>query len=310
MNTRLNRPFLPFACITSLLLVMASAGRSQDPVADPANDPALALLRNSDMEVRIEALRKLQTSLDPRIPEAFLPLLSDEGDSIRRLAARGVGSRWHQIPAARTAAFLAALRPLVAGKEDHPDVANMADRATGLLTRRHEGPMFSASPDGKWVVYERFGLPCLLDLGRGNEELIGWSGNDREGWFAPAWSNGEVASAAIWEPQSRVVALDMILSRKVSSLWFWVAEGSSEVRLDPEAIAVPFLPPGARIEFAGGFFTTPRRWFSEEFQFEVFFSTVDPATQEFTDHEAMAGWNFRTGVIRELPEGERPAPAP
>lgn len=309
MNPSLRRPLLRLAGIPFMLFT-AGILPGQDPVADPANDDALASLKAADMDVRIEALRELQTSLDPRLPEAFLPLLSDEGDSIRRLAARGVGSRWHQIPAPRTAAFLAALRPLLADKENHPDVANMADRATGLLSRRYEGPMFSASPDGKWIVYERFGLPCLLDLGRNNEELIGWGETDREGWFAPAWSNGEVSTSAIWESQGRVVALDMILSRKVSSLWFWIADGSRLVRLDPVDVAAPFMPPKARLEFAGGFSATPRRWLGDEFQFELFFSTVDPVTEEYTDREAVAGWNYRTGVIRAVPEGERPAPAP
>lgn len=310
MNSTLRRHLLRLASTLSMLFTAVGILRGQDPVADPANDNALALLKDADMEVRIEALRQLQTSLDPRLPEALLPLLSDQGDSIRRLAARGVGSRWHQIPAPRTAAFLTALRPLLADKENHPDVSNMADRATGLISRRYEGPMFSTSPDGKWVVYERFGLPCLLDRGRNNEELIGWSGTDREGWFAPAWSNGEVSSAAIWDPGSRVAALDMILSRRVSSLWFWIAEGSRLVRLDPVDVAAPFVPPKAKLEFAGGFFTTPRRWLGDEFQFELFFSTSDPATGEYTDHEAVAGWNHRTGVIRPVPEGERPAPAP
>lgn len=260
------------------------------------------------MDVRIEALRGLQTSLDPRLPEALLPLLSDQGDSIRRLAARGVGSRWHQIPEVRSAAYLEALRPLSGARENHPDVANMADRAIGLLTRRFEGPMFSVSPDGKWVVYERFGLPCLLDRGRKNEELIGWDGGGRIGWFAPAWSNGETASAAIWEPKGRAVALDMILSRKVSSLWFWIAEGSRQVRLDPERLVEPFVPAKTEIQFAAGFFATPRRWFGDEFQFELYFATQDPRTQEFVDHEVIAGWNLRTGAIREVPESERPAP--
>lgn len=297
-----------FARCFALGFLGVVALHSQDPVADPANDSALARLGDSDMEVRIEALRELQTSLDPRLPEVLLPLLSDQGDSIRRLAARGVGSRWHQIPEARSAAHLAALRPLSGARENHPEVANMADRAIGLLTRRFDGAMFSVSPDSKWVVYERFGLPCLLDRERDNEELFGWEGGERIGWFAPAWSNGETASAAIWEPKSRAVALDMILSRKVASLWFWIAEGSRQVRLDPERLVEPFVPVKTQIQFSAGIFMTPRRWFGDEFQFELYFATQDPQSQEFVDHEVTAGWNLRTGAIREVPEGERPAP--
>ena len=83
------------------LLSGTTEPRGQEPKPDPANDGQLAALQDPDMEVRIAALRQLQTSLDPRIPEALLPRLGDEGNSIRRLAARGVGSRWHQVPQSR-----------------------------------------------------------------------------------------------------------------------------------------------------------------------------------------------------------------
>jgi hypothetical protein len=293
----------------ALTVIGAEDAFPQDPVADPANDAALARLTDPDMDVRIEALRELQTSLDPRLPELLLPLLSDQGNSIRRLAARGVGSRWHQIPANRSTAYLSALQPLTRAREDYPDVAAMADRAVGLLTRRFEGPMFAVSPDEKWVVYERFGLPCLFDRERNNEELLGWEGGERPGWFALSWGNGESNPAALWDPKSRAVALDMILSRKVSSLWFWVAEGSRLIRLEPEQLVEPFVPAKTEIQYAAGFFSTPRRWFGDEFQFGLYFATQDPQTQEFIDHDVMAGWNLRTGAIREVPESERPAPA-
>ncbi len=308
MNSCLKQACQRSLAVGSCALLGLTGVLAQDPVADPANNAALARLSDADMDVRVAALRELQTSLDPRLPEALLPLLSDAGDSIRRLAARGVGSRWHQIPAERAAAYLTALRPLANARETHPEVANMADRATGLLSRRYDGPMFAASPDGKWVVYERYGLPCLLDRERNNEELLGWEGADRPGWFGPAWSNGEVAPSAMWDPRSRAVALEMILSRKVGSLWFWIAEGSREVRLDPAEIVGPFVREGFQVHFPGGFWATARRWFGDEFQFELYFSSFRPGTDEFTDHEVIAGWNLLTGAIREVPAGERPAP--
>lgn len=296
--------------VCCLVLLGAASAFAQNPTADPVNDAALARLSNADMNVRVEALRELQTTLDPRLPEALLPLLADVGDSIRRLAARGVGSRWHQIPEERAAAYLAALRPLANARDAHPDAANMADRAIGLLSRRYDGPMFAASPDGKWVVYERYGLPCLLDRGRNNEELIGWEGGERLGWFGPAWNNGEVAPAAIWDPRSRAVALEAILSRRVASLWFWIAEGSREVRLDPEDLGSRFLPRGSEIHFAGGFWAEPRRWFGDEFQFVLTFVSVRSGSDDFVDHEVFAGWNLTTGAVREVPPPERPASLP
>src|SRR5262249_16199860 len=51
---------------------------------------------------------------------------------------------------------------------------NMADRAIGLLTRRYDSKMFSKSPNGRWVIYERYGLPCLIDTTTESEELLGW----------------------------------------------------------------------------------------------------------------------------------------
>ena len=63
------------------------SGSSCRGTAIPPAGANLAKLKNPDPEVRIEALRELQTSLDPRIPTAMLPLLADEGNSIRRWAA-------------------------------------------------------------------------------------------------------------------------------------------------------------------------------------------------------------------------------
>lgn len=42
----------------------------------------LGELKDKNMEVRIEALRNLMLPIDRRIPEALLPLLKDEGNSI------------------------------------------------------------------------------------------------------------------------------------------------------------------------------------------------------------------------------------
>jgi hypothetical protein len=66
--------------------------------ADPNVTVLLKQLQSRNIETRYAAMRGLQTSLDPRIPEACLPVLQMEGDSIRRLAARAIGSRWQGIP--------------------------------------------------------------------------------------------------------------------------------------------------------------------------------------------------------------------
>ena len=288
------------------LLFGASEIRAQDSKPDPANDKALAALKDPDMDVRIAALRQLQTSLDPRIPEALLPRLGDEGHSIRRLAARGVGSRWHQVPKDRVPAFVAALEPLVATREDHFAVANMAERAIGLLTRKYEGDMFLPSPDEKWIVYERYGLPCLIDVERGNEELIGWRAEDSGGWFSPAWSNSEVADAGAWEAKSRAVALEIITSRRSSTFWFWKVEGSQLSKIESDAVFQALKVNPDAVFYPAGFFTSALGWKDDEFQFQVFFTVESPdAAEEMIDQEKVVGWNLESGALREVPKAEQ-----
>src|SRR5689334_3717660 len=73
-------------------------------------DVYLPQLKDKDPEVRLEAVRQLQTSLDSRIPEAMQSLLNDEGNSVRRLAARAIGSRWWQIPKDKIDSYVKALQ--------------------------------------------------------------------------------------------------------------------------------------------------------------------------------------------------------
>ena len=77
------------ATFDGLAPAVAYAASQSD--AEP-QDAFFTQLKSPEPDVRIAALRELQTSLDPRIPDAMLPLLADEGNSIRRLAARAIGS--------------------------------------------------------------------------------------------------------------------------------------------------------------------------------------------------------------------------
>src|SRR5262249_22900202 len=89
-----------------VLVAFCLSGSSVNPA-----DVYLPQLKDKDSDVRVEAVRQLLTSLDSRIPEAMLPLLSDEGNSIRRLAARAIGSRWWQIPTDKTQIYFTPLQP-------------------------------------------------------------------------------------------------------------------------------------------------------------------------------------------------------
>ena len=106
---------------------------------------AIQQLKSGDAEVRIEAVRQLQTFLDSRIPDAMLPVLSDEGNSIRRLAARAIGSRWWQIPREKSETYVNALAQNVRFEPEFEDEKNMGERAIGLLTRRYDSKMFSTN---------------------------------------------------------------------------------------------------------------------------------------------------------------------
>src|SRR5215472_5158127 len=93
------------AAIGLVLVAFFLSGSTTNPA-----DVYLPQLTDKDPDIRVEALRKLLTSLDSRIPEAMLSLLSDEGNSIRRLAARAIGSRWWQIPTDKSDSYVNALQ--------------------------------------------------------------------------------------------------------------------------------------------------------------------------------------------------------
>src|SRR2546430_12734184 len=147
---------IPAKRVRATMIVSLIACVAPQCDADP-DDGLFAQLKNPEADVRIAALRELQTSLDPRIPDAMSSLLADEGNSIRRLAARAIGSRWWQIPKEKTENYVTALQSNVKTEVDYEDETHMAERAIGLLTRRYDSKMFSRSPNGRWVMYERRG---------------------------------------------------------------------------------------------------------------------------------------------------------
>lgn len=78
--------------------------------------------------------------------------------------------------------------------------------------------MVSQSANKLWVVYERHGLPCIIDTGNETEELLGFG---TEAKFRPAYGNEEVKPSAIWHPDKEKVALETIEDRRHSTLWVW-----------------------------------------------------------------------------------------
>jgi hypothetical protein len=191
-------------------------------------DVYLPQLKAKDGDVRIAALRELLTSLDSRIPDAMLALLSDEGNSIRRLAARAIGSRWWQIPKEKSEIYVNALQQNLRAESEFQDEKNMAERAIGLLTRRYDSKMFSRSPNGRWVIYERRGLPCLIDTSTDTEELLGWPRDQSViDLFMPASGNETLEGNTpderyvSWHPHEEAAALEIWYTRRATSVWIW-----------------------------------------------------------------------------------------
>jgi hypothetical protein len=228
-----------------LLVAFFLSGSTTNPA-----DVYLPQLKNSDPDTRIAALRELLTSLDWRIPEAMLPLLSDEGNSIRRLAARAIGSRWWQIPKEKAEGYINALQHNLRSEVDFEDEKNMAERGIGLLTRRYDSKMFSRSPNARWVIYERRGFPCLIDTTTYSEELLGWSlAYNRESEMPP-WifgGNSPIGQdEALWHPTKQAVGLSVSISRRATSVWIW--EHKHGVQKLTRSELIKLLHPKGQIE--------------------------------------------------------------
>lgn len=241
-----------------LCFVLLLGGLFANPFlkADPVTDALFVKLQDESMDVRIEALRELQLTLDPRLPEALLLLLADEGNSIRRLAARGIGSRYWQVPEERVPAFVEALK--VNSKSEFHGEGEMAYRALALLTKTYDGPEMSRSANGRWVLYERYSLPCLIDTQSGTEELLGWGTEDHARFYYHGRENKN-AEFTCWHPEKEIAVLEVSLSRRVSSMWAWIHYGGVK-KLDHERVltALGFKP--EQLLGSGGFSCDHAGW--------------------------------------------------
>lgn len=284
----------PRAISVGAAAFVAAATANVAAAAD--TDANFRQLQASDPDTRIEALRELQTSIDPRLPDALLTLLRDEGNSIRRLAARGIGSRWWQIPKNDTAKFVTAVKTNAASSEE--DEKNMALRAIALLTRRYDSEMTLRSASGRWVLYERHNLPCLIDTTTETEELLGWSPDEeRRAWVASSWGNGPLKPSVFWHGSRELVAIEMLLNRKESNVWTW-QHGKGVRKITTARMAKAAGVRDAQIYAPGGIFIEIKQWAGDQLRFDFTYSTR--RGDDFIDHTAQLAWNSRDDTLQIL----------
>lgn len=286
------RPSL--ACFPRFFIVLFLATPAFGLAVETAPGEQLAKLKKPNAEERLNALRELQTSLDPQLPEALLPLLADEGNSIRRVAARAVGSRWWQIPKERVPVFLKALERNE--KSELEDEVNMVHRAQGLLRREYRGNMFQRSPNHRWVIYERHGLPCLIDTKTGSEELVGWREGDAASLDA-AWGNETLEKSVLWHGGGNMAAMSIVRGRKESAVWFWRHRGEVQ-KVEQEAILKVLGVRPESVLGGGGFFTEIKGWKTDELRFEASFSVRQK--EDSVDRTAMLAFNPVKKTLRVI----------
>ena len=287
------------------LIASSIAYAASQSGADPT-DASLKQLKNSDPDARIAALRELHTSLDRRIPDAMLPLLSDEGNSIRRLAARAIGSRWWQISKEQVPQFVEALR--WNEKSEFEDERNMVARAIDLLTRNYTSNMVARSKNKRWVVYERRGLPCLIDTQTDTEELLGWPHDPRAiEEFMPASLNqpldksvsgnqpldesvsGPPVVMVTWHPTKEAVAFLIWQTRRATTVWVWQHRfGLRKLR---RSELITLLHPKGRIDEPTPITADIKEWKGDELHVSVEWGPWD-ATGAHQEQGAVVAWDL------------------
>jgi hypothetical protein len=241
-------------------------------------------LRSADMHNRYEAFVELQTSLDPRIPEACLPLLQLEGDTTRRLAARAIGSRWHQISKERLPVFTAALKAQL--KSDEDGLVNMARRGIALLNRNYGDTMVSRSKSKRWVIYERRLLPCLIDTHTMTEELLGYPEDENQ-------FSMEGEDNVKWHPKQDMVAL-ALHQRRTSFVWVWV-HGKGLRKLETNDLIKTLGDKARNIKPSSGFHSKIIGWKGDSLDFTLLYESS--VGDDWFENEATLRWNATTDNI-------------
>jgi hypothetical protein len=284
-NKRRSSKFV--GAIGLLLVAFLLSGSTTNPA-----DIYLPQLKDKDADVRIAALRELLTSLDSRIPEAMRVLLSDDGNSIRRLAARAIGSRWWQIPKEKTESYVNALQSNLKAEVDFEDETHMAERAIGLLTKKYDSKMFSRSPNGRWVIYERRGFPCLIDTTTYTEELVGWDTGYDHNPEMPPWifgGNSPIGQdEALWHATKEAAALSVSISRRATSVWIW--QHKHDVQKLNRSELIKLLHPKGKTDEPNPITAEIKEWKGDDLLVSVSWGLEDEGGATIAWNLASHGW--------------------
>ena len=218
----------------------------------------------------------------------MIPLLADDGTSIRRLAARAIGSRWWQIPKERIPTYLTALRRNQ--RHEKHDLRNMTARATGLLKRDYRGEMFSRSRNRRWVIYERRGHPCLIDTRTHTEDLLGWSDKDPSR-LSPRMHVCNMPlrdDSVLWHSRKEWVAFRMNAGRRPLGVWLWRHPGGLTKIEHGEIIKALAIDRNTKPAL---YLLDLHGWHGDELRFSVDLGRLGTKG---------LGWNAASGVLRAL----------
>lgn len=271
------------------LLPQSTSGPLKMPAEEVVNvDANLAKLKSKDPDRRLEALRSLEYSVDPRLPAILLGLLDDVGNTTRRVAAHGIGSRWWQIPKEQVELYIARLKR-ASPKEQESVGSNECHRSIALLQqaigKRIEHPeAVSISPNGRWIIYDRRGLPCLVDTQTQSEELLGWGGGDYEGRLV----------GTLWHPSKEIAAMSLSTRRGTASLIVW-SHGSGTQMIHKDRILDLLQKKKIKANPLMSFISEDQmKWRGDKLIIPMDFATE---TGDDLSHVATAVWNLSTGEV-------------
>jgi hypothetical protein len=169
----------------------------------------------------------------------------------------------------------------------------MAERGIGLLTRRYDSKMFSRSQNGRWVIYERRGFPCLIDTTTYTEELVGWAPVYNRNSEMPPWlfgGNSPIGQdEALWHPTREAVALSVSVSRRATSVWIW--EHKHGVQKLNRSELIKLLHPKGKIDEPNPITAEFKEWKGDDLLVSVGWGLED-------EGGATVAWNLASHGLR------------